>query len=260
MHEGSRDWALLAAARPPKIPPTIEGILAFGILWLDWTRGHADRRAIEGLRFFVPQGPAGRLRERAACAFLIRARRNFRIQRAGLAHAKNRSGGRWEPGKLAGAAPRQIESTAARRERDATRIRAMLPRHADAIRTARSAGANEVAFSFQRTGIRALDARGSIFRPGEFHRALTTANEPHSRASIASAGSASQPSGHRYESLHSIAPRPSAGWKPSSSKIPSKLDAQLDARHFSIRRFRRSRPVIAACSIFSASRAAAAWW
>ena len=29
-------------------------MLAFGLLWLDWTRGHSDRRAVEGLRLFVP--------------------------------------------------------------------------------------------------------------------------------------------------------------------------------------------------------------
>jgi hypothetical protein len=56
VHEGSHAWTLLVA--------TIENILAFGILWLDWTRTHAERRAIEGLRFFVPQSTSQRLRER----------------------------------------------------------------------------------------------------------------------------------------------------------------------------------------------------
>ena len=63
MHEGSRAWALLAAA-PSEDAAAIENILAFGILWLDWTRGRADRRAVEGLRLFVPHGTSRRLRER----------------------------------------------------------------------------------------------------------------------------------------------------------------------------------------------------
>src|ERR1700691_1446737 len=62
MHEGSHAWALLAAA-PSEDSSTIDNILAFGILWLDWTRTRAERRAIEGLRFFVPQGTCQRLRE-----------------------------------------------------------------------------------------------------------------------------------------------------------------------------------------------------
>ncbi|MGA9570112.1 MAG: hypothetical protein WBS17_08490, partial [Candidatus Acidiferrales bacterium] len=63
MHEGAHAWALLAAA-PSEGAATIENILAFGILWLDWTRTRAERRAVEGLRIFVPQGTSQRLRER----------------------------------------------------------------------------------------------------------------------------------------------------------------------------------------------------
>ena len=63
MSEGSRSWAILAVA-PGENAAAIEGILAFGILWLDWTRGHSDRRPVEGLRLFVPEGAARRLRER----------------------------------------------------------------------------------------------------------------------------------------------------------------------------------------------------
>jgi len=64
MHEGSRSWAILAVA-PGENSAAIEGVLAFGILWLDWTRCHAGEargasRAVEGLRLFVPEG-AGRL-------------------------------------------------------------------------------------------------------------------------------------------------------------------------------------------------------
>ena len=63
MHEGSRSWAIIAVA-PGENAATIEGILAFGVLWLDWTRGHADRRPVEGLRLLVPEGTGRRLRER----------------------------------------------------------------------------------------------------------------------------------------------------------------------------------------------------
>ncbi len=63
MLEGSQSWAILAVA-PGENAAAIEGILAFGILWLDWTRSHSDRRPVEGLRLFVPEGTGRRLRER----------------------------------------------------------------------------------------------------------------------------------------------------------------------------------------------------
>jgi hypothetical protein len=63
MQEGLRSWAVLAVA-PGENAAAIEGILAFGILWLDWTRSHADRRPVEGLRLLVPDGTGRRLRER----------------------------------------------------------------------------------------------------------------------------------------------------------------------------------------------------
>ena len=63
MHEGSRAWALLAAA-PSEDAAAVEGILAFGALCLDWSRNHVQRRAVEGLRLFVPQGTSRSLRER----------------------------------------------------------------------------------------------------------------------------------------------------------------------------------------------------
>lgn len=63
MHEGGRGWALLVAG--PSEADTVENILAFGILWLDWCRNHSDKRAVEGLRLFAPEGTTRALRERA---------------------------------------------------------------------------------------------------------------------------------------------------------------------------------------------------
>lgn len=63
MHEAARAWALLAVS-PFENQAVIEGMLTFGILWLDWVRGHAGNRAVEGLRLFVPEGGSRALRER----------------------------------------------------------------------------------------------------------------------------------------------------------------------------------------------------
>ncbi len=52
--EGARHWAIFAV-RPGESAATIKNSLAYGILWLDWLRGHSTHHAIEGLRLIVPE-------------------------------------------------------------------------------------------------------------------------------------------------------------------------------------------------------------
>lgn len=58
MSEGKASWAVMGVS-PWEASAAFEGILSFGLLWLDWTRTHAQRRAIEGLRLFLPEGKSG---------------------------------------------------------------------------------------------------------------------------------------------------------------------------------------------------------
>jgi hypothetical protein len=88
LHEGSHAWALLAAA-PSEDAATIENILAFGILWLDWTRSRAERRAHRRPALFRPAGNQPALARTPPRAFRIHARGNLRNARAGCRHAKN---------------------------------------------------------------------------------------------------------------------------------------------------------------------------
>jgi hypothetical protein len=55
LHRGQRAWAVLAVSQDEHAA-TIDAALAFGLLWLDWCRQHAGRRAVEGLRLFLPAG------------------------------------------------------------------------------------------------------------------------------------------------------------------------------------------------------------
>lgn len=57
MHRGQRAWAVLGVSAAED-RQTIDDILSFGLLWLDWTRGHAGRRAAGGLRLFLPDETA----------------------------------------------------------------------------------------------------------------------------------------------------------------------------------------------------------
>ena len=55
MHRGRRAWAVLAVSAAEDAT-TIDAILSYGLLWLDWTRQHARDQAVAGLRLFLPKG------------------------------------------------------------------------------------------------------------------------------------------------------------------------------------------------------------
>jgi hypothetical protein len=175
MHEGSHAWALMAAA-PSEDAATIENILAFGILWLDWTRGRAQRRAIEGLRLFVPQGTSQRLRERLlALGASVRAEiyemrePDAAMQKIDLADAGNLES--W-------LVPRdQIESVLRAASETITRIRAMLPANAEAIQCRVPAAANEVGLAFHGMQFARWTRQGVFFGLGNSTELLTTSNE-----------------------------------------------------------------------------------
>jgi hypothetical protein len=54
LREGSRDWAVLGAA-PGETAGTYDGVLTFGLLWLDRARQLARGKPVAGLRLFCPQ-------------------------------------------------------------------------------------------------------------------------------------------------------------------------------------------------------------
>lgn len=54
---GQRAWAVLGVSGAESAA-TIDAALTFGLLWLDWTRSHAERRVVEGLRLILPEGSA----------------------------------------------------------------------------------------------------------------------------------------------------------------------------------------------------------
>jgi hypothetical protein len=55
MRRGSEAYAVLGAS-PNEDGATIDGILTFGLIWLQYTRDHARRYSVHGLRLFLPRG------------------------------------------------------------------------------------------------------------------------------------------------------------------------------------------------------------
>lgn len=63
LSRGQRAWAVMGAG-PDEDQATVDAMLAFALIWLDWTRSRAGRSAVHGLRLFAPEGRAGTLAHR----------------------------------------------------------------------------------------------------------------------------------------------------------------------------------------------------
>lgn len=179
MREGARAWAVLAIA-PGETSPAIESMLAFGIIWLDWTRSRAERQPIEGLRLFVPEGAAKLLRERAlalsnsARAEIFEYRESdWRIQKLDIADAGNLES--W-------LVPRRESEAALRAARESAATVSTLARFIDdssnAIRFRVLAGAKEVAVCFRGLEFARWSKEGMKFGLSDSQQYLTTAKEP----------------------------------------------------------------------------------
>lgn len=54
-YRGTRAWAVMGVSSA-ETRETQDGILTYGLLWLDWNRTHPGQRSWSGLRLFVPKG------------------------------------------------------------------------------------------------------------------------------------------------------------------------------------------------------------
>ncbi|HXN73960.1 MAG TPA: hypothetical protein VN861_15550 [Candidatus Acidoferrales bacterium] len=179
MHEGSRGWAFLAIS-PNESAAAIEGILAFGILWLDWTRSHADRRAIGGLRLFVPEGTSGPLRERllalstAARTEIYELREpDGRMQKVDSTDAGNLNS------RLV--ARREIEGALGAAREGVTRIRALVPNASAPIETRVATGTNETvetSLCFHGLEFARWTEQGVLFGLGDLRQHLSRGTAP----------------------------------------------------------------------------------
>lgn len=179
MHEGSREHALIAVSSA-ETPATIEGILTFGVLWLDWARDHAQKRPIEGLRVFVPAGTSRFIRERAlglaACAgvevfeFHEREARIRKMDRADMGNLQSRLIPRTDAQALLSAAQDAV-----------ARIRSLAPANselAQCLSTRIVACTNEVAICYRGLEFAHWSPEGITFGLGEPREPLTERARP----------------------------------------------------------------------------------
>jgi len=175
MHEGSRSWALIAVSAGEDAA-TVEGILAFGLLWLDWTRNRAERRAVEGLRVLVPEGTSRYLRERGLALSSAARTEIFefsepdgRMRRVDPADAGNL--GSW-------LVPRRDIESILRSARDSiARVRAIVPATAGAIEARVPAGTREVVLCFRGLEFARWKQEGLYFGLGDARQRLSEETE-----------------------------------------------------------------------------------
>jgi hypothetical protein len=234
MHEGSRLWPFLAVS-PAEDAATIDGILTFGILWLDWTRNHAELRAVEGLRLFVPQGTSKSLCERvlalspaARTEVFEFSETDSRIWKMDPADAGNLESGL--------VFRRDIESTLAAAQQSEELVRSLSTRTATSedqfvqIEARVPPGTKEVAFCFLGLEFARWSAEGVRFGFDDSPEELTKSSEAALKRLIRRLGT------HR-SSLSSETNHPLYRWAPERwletllLEDPSKLDAQLDPAH-----------------------------
>jgi len=233
MREGECAWAFLAAPGGGARDSTaIEGILAFGIIWLDWSRSHAERRAIEGLRLFVPEGTSRALRERLlavsptarAEVFEFRERDGemLRVEAAGEGNLES-----WLVPR------REAESLCAEAREAIGRIHALalhLPPAGDEIRLRLLPGAKEVAICFRGLEFARWSREGLTFGLSDSRERLTATAEPAldrlvrqidlRRSSLAT------------ETTHPLYRAAPERWLETLIlEDPARLDAQLNPRH-----------------------------
>ena len=228
MHEGARAWALLAAG--PSEAAAVENMLAFAILWLDRCRNCSDKRAIEGLRLFVPEGTSRSLRERSlglasrAKVQIFEMREpDSLMQRVDPADAGNLQ---------SYLGPRSEQETSILIARDSIeRIRAMLPANPGAITVRVPAGTGEVVFCFRGMEFARRTREGIIFGLGKSVQKLKTESESKLRKLLHELDARRSPLA--ADTNHTLFRGAPERWLESIiSEDPTRVDAVLDPQYF----------------------------
>lgn len=231
MHEAARAWALLAAA-PTEDTAAIEGILTFGILWLDWARSHAEKRAVEGLRLFLPEGATRAVRERVLA---LSPATRVEVYEFSGPDARMQKMDPYDAGNLESwlTTRGEIESAMAAARDAFVRVRALAPNASEVARdlTARVVPrTRDVAFGFRGLEFAWFSAEGVLFGTGDSRQRLTGSSEPALERLL------HQIDLHRNalteETNHFFYRAAPERWLETLiQEDPSRLDAQLDPAH-----------------------------
>ena len=232
MHEGSREYAIIAVCSS-ETAAAIEGILTFGILWLDWTRAHAQRRPVEGLRVFVPERASRTIRERALglgngarvdiFGFDEREGHIHKMDPADVGNLKSRMVPRADAQRLLEAAQDGVE-----------RIRELAPQNSELVQGIAkrvTAGAKEVAISYRGLEFAYWSPEGLMFGLGEAREPLTERTRPRAVRLLRDLNRYRSPLLEQTD--HPLYRAASERWLEALVlEDPSRIDGRLDLRFF----------------------------
>jgi hypothetical protein len=173
VRRGSGAYAVLAAS-PNEDSATIDGILTFGLIWLQHTRDRARRYSVHGLRLFLPLGTSAVTVHRLAA---LAAPLEVELYEYEPVYWRVRRIARSDAGNLATwiVPRREIEQAVAAAMPLAGRIRRLSP---DAIRIGVAPATQEVTLRFRGLEIARWRMGAMWFGLGEHQNVLTPENWP----------------------------------------------------------------------------------
>jgi hypothetical protein len=228
MHEGSQEWAFLAVS-PNENAAVIEGILAFGILWLDWARSHTDRRAVGGLRLFVPEGTSRPLRERLLALSAAARTEIYELREPDgtMQKVDPTDAGNLESRLVP---RREIEMALGAARESVTRIRSFAPSAEAPIETRAAGDVNETAICFRGLEFGRWTEQGVLFGLGDVQQHLSQGTAPALKRLLRDLDLHRRSDGE--EMNHPLYRRAPERWLETLIlEDPTKLDAQLNPEH-----------------------------
>jgi hypothetical protein len=228
MAEGRSSWAVMGVA-PSENAAAFEGILGYGLLWLDAARQRAERRAVDGLRLFLPEGQ-GRatlershaLRPEVGLEVYEFSERDWRVRRVQASSHGNVES--W-------LTPRQeVERTLAAARDAIEHIRSLLPQEPEAIEISVPPATHEVSFRFRGLEFARWDQGRIYFGLGDDRRLLTNGDSAAFQSLLGELSlKRSSVATDTNDPLYRGAPE---RWLESVVRAdPVRLDAHLDSRY-----------------------------
>jgi len=225
VHRGSEAYAVLGAS-PNEDAATIEGILTFGLIWLQRARERARRHSISGLRLFLPRG---RSATRAHRMTALAPPREVELYEYDPMHWRVRRIAISDAGNLATwiVARREIEQAIAAALPLAKRIRSLAP---EAIRIGLAPAAQEVTLRFRGLEFARWRLGAMWFGLAEHQQILTPEKWPALEKLVRQMETHRHPlaldTKHRFYRA-----QPERWLEAMVAADPSRIDARLDPRH-----------------------------
>jgi len=225
VHRGSDAYAVMGAS-PNEDASTLDGILTFGLIWLDYVRDRAKRQSVRGLRLFLPRGSSAITAHRMTALASPQEIELYeyeplywRVRRIAISDAGNLA--TWIVPR------REIDQAIATVQPEADRIRLLAP---DAIKVGVSAATREVTLRFRGLEFARWRMGEMWFGLGDHQQLLTPERWPALETLVRQLEIHRHPlasdTKHRY-----FRAQPERWLETMVVADPARIDARLDSRH-----------------------------